>query len=95
MLCFGLAIWHIIWNIIWPNMMTWVKTAVHFVEMSAIVSCTSHLDLVQKHLRARVHGQLEPFICCFCLVSSGFAVPFHLRDALKWSLCRLAVQHHT
>ncbi|EFX69913.1 hypothetical protein DAPPUDRAFT_257868 [Daphnia pulex] len=31
-------------------MMTWVETAVHFVEMSAIVSCTSHL--VQKHLRA-------------------------------------------
>ncbi|EFX61977.1 hypothetical protein DAPPUDRAFT_271335 [Daphnia pulex] len=31
-------------------MMTWVETAVHFVEMSAIVSCTSHL--VQKHFRA-------------------------------------------
>ncbi|EFX85852.1 hypothetical protein DAPPUDRAFT_313712 [Daphnia pulex] len=40
-------------------MMTWVETAVHFVEMSAIVSCTSHL--VQKHFRARVHGQLELF----------------------------------
>ncbi len=32
---------------------------------------------------------------CCCLLWSGFAVIFYLRDALKWSLVRLAVQHHT
>jgi hypothetical protein len=41
-----------------------------------------------------IHGQLEPFTL-LQLVYSGFAVPFQLRDVLKWSLCRLTVQHHT
>ncbi|XP_046651132.1 uncharacterized protein LOC124342213 [Daphnia pulicaria] len=39
--------------------MTWVETAVHFAEMSAIVSCTSHL--VQKHFRASKVGNGDPF----------------------------------
>ncbi|EFX84975.1 hypothetical protein DAPPUDRAFT_314563 [Daphnia pulex] len=29
------------------------------------------------------------------LVNSGFAVIFQLRDVVKWSLCSLAVEHHT
>ncbi|EFX80816.1 hypothetical protein DAPPUDRAFT_318241 [Daphnia pulex] len=53
------VIGNLAYNFIWPNMMTWVETTVHFVEMSAIVSCTSHL--VQKHYRARDNGQLELF----------------------------------
>ncbi|EFX86671.1 hypothetical protein DAPPUDRAFT_313023 [Daphnia pulex] len=47
------------YNYTWPNVMMWVETAVHFVEMSVIVICTSHF--VQKHFRARVHGQFELF----------------------------------
>ncbi|XP_046644226.1 uncharacterized protein LOC124329210 isoform X2 [Daphnia pulicaria] len=141
--------------------LTWVETAVHFAEMSAIVSLavpnylfgsssTSHL--VQKHFRAfqrqrslrstvaeienttksELHGcrsltsiaLLQPagercdrvklscsccmqfiklvlsklslqedflnwslwLVWCCCLVYSGFAAPFQLRDPLKWSL---------
>jgi hypothetical protein len=42
-----------------------------------------------------VRFMFELFWCCY-LGYSGFAVILKLKDALlKWSLCRLAVQHHT
>ncbi|EFX85906.1 hypothetical protein DAPPUDRAFT_237472 [Daphnia pulex] len=64
-------------------MMTWVETAVHFVEMSAIVSCTSHL--VQKHFRA----SNKEFML-------NRLLPFHRLDPLTVRSCVVCVDrlHH-